>query len=182
MKSSLALSLVLAISGCGGTNSPSSPLLQPVQGHWRFDLENTLAVWQSRGVPPEQIAQTRAMNRRFPLHQDMTIDGDLAILSGFPQGEYHFFAVHPHDGRVCGKAWHHEDRHDPGDMSKCYTRLELRDGELHLAVRMQDGGPDLHDPDLSDQPAPIGSPDQCGADVAQEPTWSPWQTYVFVRE
>jgi len=61
-------------------------------------------------------------------------------------GEYDLFALHQHDQIVCGKAWHHEDPGDPGDMSKAWVRLESVEYELHLHVKMGDS-PDLADPD-----------------------------------
>ena len=54
----------------------------------------------------------------------MVIKGNRAELSGFPAGEYHFFALHTHGQQVCGKAWHHEDRYDPGDMSKLTEAMD----------------------------------------------------------
>ena len=66
------------------------------------------------------------------MHNDMKISGNCAaVRSGVPSAEYRLFATHEHGGKVCGKAWHHEDRFDPGDMSKCYVRLSIIDNRMH---------------------------------------------------
>jgi hypothetical protein len=178
------LAVAILLHGCRGRVAPAAvpPPLQPVQGGWRLDHEKTLAAWQAERVPAAEIAQARAVGPSSRLHPDMTIVGDVAVLSGFPEGEYRFFALHPHDRWICGKAWHHEDRHDPGDMSKCYVRLEPKDGELRLSVRMEDAGAELDDPDVSEMPTTAGSAAECQADAAPEPDWSPWATFVFVKK
>ena len=67
-------------------------------------------------------------------------------------------------------------------MSKCYVKLAIEGEELHLHVRMQDGWPDLGDPDLQDNaPTLAGSDHVCDADDPPGKTWSDWTTYVFVR-
>ncbi len=91
--------------------------------------------------------------------------------------------MHEHDGKACGKAWHHEDRFDPGDMSKCYVRLSVKDNHLHFEMRMKDGLPDLHDPELlSTPPAEAGSAAACDADKPAGKEWSEWTTFVFARK
>jgi hypothetical protein len=158
--------------------------MQPFQGAWKFDLQKTLAQWKADGVPAKEIAGAKRMAQGFPLHQDMTIQGDAAVLSAAgrgAEGEYAFFALHPHNAWTCGKAWHHEDRHDPGDMSKCYARLRLQDTDLHLALRIDANPPNPGDPDIANQPPAAGSSTTCGADAATDPPWSAWRTYVFVK-
>jgi hypothetical protein len=192
--------LLLALVGCkrapaapaatgggagGGPFGPPvmTPMMQPFQGSWRFSLAKTLAQWQTDGVPAAEIAQAKTIAAKFPLHPDMAITGDTAVLSPLPlTGEYKFFALHPHDGWVCGKAWHHEDRNDPGDMDKYLTRLQLRDtGDLLLAVRIHEDAADPKDPDVTTMPTLAGSATTCTADTDPEPPWSPWRTYVFER-
>ena len=169
-----------------GDRGPASPLLQPFQVKWQFDLERTLALWKAKGVPPTQIAQARATTQAVPLHPDMRIQGNAAVLLGPGplEGEYAFFAMHPHNQWAGGKAWHHEDRHDPGDMSKCYARLELKESgsELHLSLRNEETAANVNDPDLTNTPPTAGSATTCGADAAPDPPWSAWETYVFVRQ
>ena len=167
--------------GPTGAGARKTPLMQPFQGPWKFDAAKTVARWQADAVPAAEVAQAQAMGAA--LHPDMTIGGDAAVLAGPIEGEYAFFALHPHNQWVCGKAWHHEDREDPGDMSKCYARLELReDGkELHLSLRMEEDAANPNDPDVMNMPATAGSASNCGADGAPAPAWSPWRTYVFVR-
>jgi hypothetical protein len=112
----------------------------------------------------------------------MTITNDTAILSPMPlEGEYKFFALHPHNRWTCGKAWHHEDRNDPGDMNKCYARLEVKDADLHLSLRDDDNPANPNDPDVVTMPTLAGSSTNCGADAAPDPPWSAWRTYVFER-
>lgn len=180
----------LIVAGCGnvggggsGTGLPATPapLLQPFQGAWSFDVNKTLTLWQSQGVPAQQIAQARAFAQSFPLHGDIELDQNVATIHHVVEGEYYFFALHQHNQWVCGKAWHHEDRYDPGDMAKCYVRLEDVNGDLHLSIRVQDGWPPLNDPDLTNMPVQAGSASACPADTAPNPPWSPWQTYVFTR-
>jgi hypothetical protein len=89
--------------------------------------------------------------------------------------------LHQHNQWVCGKAWYHEDRHDPGDMSKCFVRLEIVNADLHFSLRQQDGVLNLNDPDLTNMPITAGSASACTADAAADPPWSPWTTYVFIR-
>jgi hypothetical protein len=193
----LVVSLILVLAGCdkspaGSASSPSSgssgssaaaaaPILQPFQGPWRFSLAKTLAYWQAKGVPASEIAQARATAKSFPLHPDMSIQNDTAVLPGMIEGEYRFFALHPHNQWVCGKAWHHEDRHDPGDMDKYYVRLEIQGADLHLSVRIPEDAADPADPDVTNTSLTAGSAATCGADALATPPWSPWRTYVFER-
>jgi hypothetical protein len=65
-------------------------------------------------------------------------------------------------------------------MDKYLVRLELRDGELHLSVRIHDGAA----PGRPRGPGDAAD-GRLGRDVRRgrraEPPWSPWRTYVFVR-
>ena len=188
-----ALMLGVAFIGCddgtrGGGGGPfgaanNAAIMKPFDGDWRFSLPKTLAQWQSDGVAAEEIAESKKLAASFPLHPDMSITGDTAVLSAAPLvGEYKFFALHPHGPWVCGKAWHHEDRNDPGDMSKCLARLQVRaDGDLLLALRFDDNPTNPNDADLTTMPVTAGSAQSCGADAAPEPPWSAWRTHVFER-
>jgi hypothetical protein len=189
--------LLLVISGCGDDSTPlsggpfgapgESPLLAPFSGGWAFDFEKTLAAQKAAGVSEENIERLRKLYAENPqlgrMHPDMTIKGNEAVCSGMPAAEYRFFAVHEHDGKVCGKAWHHEDRFDPGDMSKCYVRLQIVEGRLHFAVKMKEGLPELNDPDLrSSPPVDLDSSANCDADKPPGADWSDWSTSVFTRK
>jgi hypothetical protein len=99
--------------------------------------------------------------------------------SGLVQSEYDFFAMHRHGSTLCGKAWHHEDRFDPGDMSKCHVRLAIVDGALHLDVAMAEGLPDPQDPDLRGDPPVTGDPSACEAGKLPSKGWT---TSVFTRK
>ncbi len=167
-------------SGSGGT-AAVPPILSPFQGDWRFSLPKTIAHWQANGVPQDELAQAQALPGTIPLHPDMKIQSDITLLAGVVEGSYHFFALHPHNQWVCGKAWHHEDRHDPGDMEKYFVRLELSDADLHLSVRIPEDSADPADPDITNMPVTAGSAANCAADAATTPPWSPWRTYVFER-
>lgn len=176
------------------------------QGKWVFDQERTLAAWKDAGMPQDQIESARAMYEELKhielppdlrralgkqadqvagtmgrMHPNLTFDGHLAIGDSLPSAEYRLFAIHEHDQTVCAKAWHHEDRNDPGDMSKCYVRLAIIGDELHLKVRDQEET-SLTDADLTET-APIVAPAgaACDADAPPGTTWSEWTTYVFVR-
>jgi hypothetical protein len=191
------LALLPAFAGCGaGAAGPEggpfgapaeSRLLAPFAGNWAFDFEKTLDARKAGGATEEQIEYLRMVYAENPqlgkLHSDMTITGNEAVCTGIPAGEYRLFAMHEHSGKVCGKAWHHEDRFDPGDMSKCYVRLKLEDEQLHFEMRMQEGLPGLNDPDLlSTPPAEGGSSAACDADHPAGSDWSEWTTFVFVRK
>lgn len=170
----------------GGAAPPSvPPILQPFQGAWRFNQTKTLAQWQADGVPPTEIAETQKIAAQFPMHPDMNIQSDTAILTGggMPlEGSYQFFALHPHKQWVCGKAWHHEDRHDPGDMDKYVIRMEVKNNQLYLTFRVPEDAADPNDPDVSKTPLLDGNAATCTADALTDPPWSPWRTYVFDRD
>ena len=73
------------------------PIMKPFDGDWRFSLPKTLAQMQAEGVPAQEIAETKKLAAAFPLHPDMSLTGDTAVLSPLPLvGEYKFFALHPH--------------------------------------------------------------------------------------
>ena len=185
-----AAALLLLLIGCkpagGGAAAPSaaSAILNPFQGDWRFSLAKTLAQWQADGVPATEIAQAKALAASFPLHPDISISGARAILKATPafplEGSYDFFALHPHNAwPACGKAWRHEDRHDPGDMDKWCVRLRLLNGDLHMPLRGDENPPVMNDPDIVTMPPLAGTATTCGADALPTPPWSAWRTYVF---
>ncbi|MGA2796480.1 MAG: hypothetical protein ABSE63_02765 [Thermoguttaceae bacterium] len=188
---------IVVLSGCGKSpkqsdNGPFGPpknssLLSPFIGAWLFDFEKTLSAQRSAGATEEDVQRIRKFYETNPqfgkMHPDMTIEGNLALCSNTPPSEYWFFAIHEHNGKVCGKAWHHEDRLDPGDMSKCYFRMKIRDNNLHFEVKMKDGLPDLNDPDLlPTPPIELDSAANCNADSVTGDDWSKWTTYVFIRK
>lgn len=151
----------------------------PFAGAWQFDTEQTLAAQEAAGVSEEQIAQMRSIleNPQFALlHPDLTFDGPVATGAGLLSCEYRFFGMHTHDGKLCGMAWHHEDRHDPGDMSKCYIRLSIVDNNLHMEVKMLEGLPNLNDPDLV-EPSLTGDVANCQAEKIP----GTWMLCVFTR-
>jgi hypothetical protein len=157
-------------------------LLAPFQGTWRFDVEQTLAARKAAGAPEDEIARLRKMYEARP---ELIPKGDLVIRDnealGFhrPSAEYRFFHLHRHaDGTVCGKAWHHEDRFDPGDMSKCHVRLAIIDGRLHFRSHMAEGLPDLNDPDL-ESPLPVELEDVEKCEAKSGKDWD--ELMVFVR-
>jgi hypothetical protein len=161
-------------------------LLAPIAGHWVFNFEKTVDALQAAGAPKHEIQRLREQHAQNPrlsrLHADMVVSGNQAVCSGVPSAEYDFFGMHNHDGKVCGKAWHHEDRHDPGDMSKCYVRMAIVENRLQLEVKMSEGSPDLNDPDLvSSPPVDLDSAAKCDADKPAGGQWTPWITYVFTR-
>ncbi len=180
----VCISLALACDRKPSANAPTTPatILQPFQGNWKLSTPKTLAAWKAANVPAAEITQSQTLASTFPLHPDMSIKSDTAILAGKIEGSYQFFALHPHNQWVCGKAWHHEDRHDPGDMDKYLVRLEIRDADLYLSVRIHDDAADPSDPDVTNMPLTAGSAATCTADKNPTPPWSPWRTYVFERK
>jgi len=188
--------LLVVLAGCGrpsfNAGGPfgaprSSQLLAPFAGDWVLDFERTLEAQRKAGVPEATLDMTRKFAVEHPEfgkpHWNMKINGDEAISTERMASEYRFFAMHMHDGKVCGKAWHHEDRYDPGDMSKCYVRLSMDDDRLVFEVRNKDGLPSLNDPDLAAlPPVESGSPESCTAESDSDPDWSEWMVYVFAKK
>ena len=187
--SSVVLFIAIAAIGCTrdaseGPFGPAadSPLLSQFAGQWVFEFDKTLAALKAAGPTDQQIAQLRKLYAENPMlgkmHPDLTIKGNVAVGAGTPSSEYRLFAMHKHDTKVCGKAWHHEDRFDPGDMSKCYVRLSIVGGDLHFDVNMLDELPDVNDPDLLSSPAVEGDLQRCDANKQKAGDWA---TYVFSR-
>jgi hypothetical protein len=174
--------------GGGPFGAPAeSRRLAPFAGDWVFDFEKTLDARKAAGAMDDEIEKLRKLYADNPqfgkMHPDMAITGNEAVCSGMPSAEYRFFAMHEHDGTVCGKAWHHEDRFDPGDMSKCYVRLSVQDNYLHFEMKMKEGLPDLSDPDLlSTPPAEGGSAGECDADKPAGKDWGEWTSFVFAKK
>lgn len=171
----------------GPFGSPDqSALLAPLAGTWALDIDKTLEAQKAGGASDEQVAALREFYARSShfggMLSEMTITGNEAV--GKHSSEYRFFAMHQHDGKICGKAWHHEDRYDPGDMSKCYARMKLDGDVLYLEVKMNDGLPDLNDPDLLSSPLPAegGSAATCDADAPAGTDWGEWTTTVYARK
>ena len=193
------LLLLAVLAGCGqkATDSDTAgarsdlfgepvhtELLEPFQGGWTFDFERTAALWESQGVPAEQIAAARQLRERSPeffeLGQTLQFKKNIATGVPFEFSEYRFFGLHEHDGAVCGKAWHHEDAGDPGDMSKCRVKLRRVGDELHFDLWMAEGYPDLNDPDLLNPPAvESGSAAECDAPADDAPERGGWSTSVY---
>lgn len=180
--------------------------LDRFQGDWVLDQDRTLAAWKEAGVAQVEIDNVRALYEKLKqmeipsdlqralgdraaqalaargrMHPNLTFQGHVAIGDGVPTSEYRLFAIHQHDQTVCAKAWHHEDRDDPGDMSKCYMRLAIVHDMLWLKLRDQEV-PAMTDEDLTDSPpieAPAGA--ACDADAPPDADWSDWTIYIFVR-
>ena len=190
--SAIVILASIAVVGCGSNSasgpfgaSSASPLMTPFTGTWMFEFDKTLDAQKAAGVADEQIVQLRKLFADNPalgkIHPDITFDGNAAVGAGLPSSEYRFFGMHKHGLKICGKAWHHEDRHDPGDMSKCYVRLEIAGGELCMEVNMQDGLPDLNDPDLTSEPPAEGDVAKCDVDTKAGDKPGDWAMYVFTR-
>ena len=187
--------VMIAALGCGRMGGGSGPdagpfgavkqsaLLAPFAGEWQLDFEKTMVALKATGIPDEEIKQIRKITGELshlrPYHPDITLTGDIAFSSGSPSLEYRFYAMHQHGDKVCGKAWHHEDRFDPGDMSKCQVRLKLKDGDLYMEVLMEEGLPELNDPELHTlPPTESGAAADCTADNPKHD----WSIYVFSRK
>jgi hypothetical protein len=181
--SSSASSSASGASPAGGSTSAVVPILSPFEGEWKYNDAKTMAYWKATNIPANEIAQVQKMKSLAAAHPDMTLAGDLAILHGPGpmEGQYQFYALHAHPQFVCGKAWHHEDRHDPGDMDKYLIRLELRDSDLYLSIRAHQDAADPNDPEVVTMPILAGSATTCTADAEKDPPWSPWRTYIFDR-
>ena len=182
------------LSDAGPLGKPRpSALLAPFAGTWVFDFDKTVDAQQEAGTTKDEIDRLRKMHAQDPrsgrLHADLVINGNQAVGSGIPSEAYDFFAVHQHGSKVCGKAWHHEDRYDPGDVTKCYFRMAMVEDRLQLEVRMSGRSSDLGDPDLaalvaqnpSSPPVDIDTSAKCDAEKPASGQWTPWLIYVFTR-
>ena len=90
--------------------------------------------------------------------------------------------MHQHNGKICGKAWHHEDRFDPGDMSKCFVRLSIIDNRLQFEIKMLEDSLDPADPDLNPSPPiDLESAAKCDAEKPVPGDSSRWSTFIFTR-
>jgi len=170
-------------------------LLDPFQGQWNCDRAGTFALWKSQGKSDrvksteesdkrldEEFAKnhdpTLAVLRRDSPHCDITIKGNIIFGRGALAEEYDLFGLHAHGSVVCGKAWFHEDRNDPGDMSKVWIRLELVGDELRIHIKGGDF-PDQENADLLERPTLV---DASKCETANEKVDSQlWNSYVFRR-
>lgn len=162
----------------------SSKLLEPLAGKWIFDEEKTLAALRAAGAPAKEIEERRKAYKTDPKtakYPDLAIKGNVAVGNDLPSSELRFFRMHKHGKKICGRAWHHEDRHDPGDMSKCYVKLELVGDTLQLDLFMIEDPPELTDPDLANGP-PVEAPEKdCDLDKKTTKNREDWITVVFHR-
>ncbi len=170
-------------------------LLDPFQGQWDCDRAGTFALWKSQGKGDRvQSAEefekhldkefakkhdpTLTELRRDSPHCDITIKGNIIFGRGALAEEHDLFALHAHGSVVCGKAWFHEDRHDPGDMSKVWIRLELVGDELRIHIKDGDF-PDQEDADMLERPTLV---DASKCETAKEKVESQaWNSFVFRR-
>lgn len=177
----MILVVVVLSCGCGGEAAgPTPAALEPMQGRWVYDRDATEAELRERGVPDEQVRaleviRTEVEAMGLSVYPDLDFVGNLAIGRGNLESEYRFFALHEHDGVVCGKAWHHEDRHDPGDMSKHFVRLQIVDDKLHFETFSRDEPIDLDDPDLDAEPV------ETSADACEVPDDVDWSITIYRR-
>lgn len=164
----------------------TSALLAPFAGKWECDEQRSVAAAKAAGLTEQDLAGYQVVKKLYggKIHPDLEIAGNTIRYQGFAASEYWLFGLHQHDDYVCGKAWHHEDRFDPGDMSKCYVRVKLQDGLLFLDIKRKDGLPDDDDPDLVADPAvESGSAKQCDAGKPHDSDWDAnWETLVFKRK
>jgi hypothetical protein len=110
----------------------------------------------------------------------MKLTGNTAIIAGIAEGDYRFYALHPHGQAVCGKAWLRNDRNaDWLAPSTMLARLELRNGDLYLSLREHEDQADPSEPEVANPPITAGSAITCTADSRPNPPWSPWRTYIF---
>lgn len=171
----------LVVAGCGPfQDAVKVPFMKPIEGRWSFDRKASL---DANG-----IADTDNLAPLYE-HEDLEFRGNMAVGDGRISSEYRFFALHQHGDLICGKAWHHEDRFDPGDMSKCHVRLQVKSGKLVLQVYSNDDGFITDDPDFkaleqagSFDPFVTAPADQCDSPAIEGDAAAEWGTYVFVRE
>lgn len=192
----------LSLCGCDGNSlvpgqgtagaepfgPPDRPvMLAPFEGDWTFNLEKTLEAREASGASPKEIEQARKMHSLMSayggLHGNLAITGTVLTSAGQIPSEYLLFSMHKHGDTVCGKAWHHEDRHDPGDMSKCRVQMKLQKDRLLLKIRWQASSVNLNDPDLTNpeiiNPAAASTCDSDTLPDGPDADWSPWNVFIF---
>jgi hypothetical protein len=170
-------------------------LLDPFQGDWKFDKSRTYALWTAQGKAKRVTANEDYVkkNREWwaksgrasevagvsdALHADVKVVGNIFFGQGGPGEEYDLFALHSHGSVVCGKAWHHESRSDPGDMSKLWVRLERVGDEMRFHVKHSERKNWL-DPEAFNRPILV---DASKCDTLNEKVESnDWTSYVFVH-
>ncbi len=170
------------ICGCGPEMAATSPegtvwgepyktaILEPFQGNWKF---------QRRQIEDEEQTPGAARITGGP---DLQIEGHIITEQTVLQSEYRLFEVHEHEGRICGKAWLHEDPHDPGDMSKVLVTLAVVGDKLTFRTRHANRSASPNDPDSQgDIPVLSKTPTECPVAQAQDEDWGPWVTFDYTR-
>lgn len=127
----IIVAVVLAVSGCsqdgrlkgggsssaGGSvfgNASTDEIFEPYQGEWTL-------IDRSFDPPVENAAFTGG--------PDISINGHIIRFgSGLLISELRLCQVRATDEGIECEAWHHEDIHDPGDMSRADCKLH-RDGD-----------------------------------------------------
>jgi hypothetical protein len=169
------------IGGCESQTGPSATsgtdwgapfqdsLLEPFQGEWTFHNR------------PE-TEQDSAKSFHVSGGPDLRIDGHI-ITEQTPMGsEFRLFELHEHDGRVCGKAWFHEDPHDPGDMSKVFVTLAIDNNTLTLRIHHPTHSVDINDPDLKHaNPVISKTPSLCPVAAVDDSDSEGWDVVNYIR-
>lgn len=194
--------VLLSLAGCdanpvapgqgSAVNGPFGPpekpaIMVPFEGDWTFNLEKTLEARKANGASSQEIEQARSMYSLMDAAgPELTITGTVMVYAwDVLEEEYRLFNLHKHGEIICGKAWHHEDRFDPGDMSKCRVQLKLQDDRLVFKNRFRSSPVDLNDPDLQQMRiVNTAAASTCDSDsLPDDPKsdWWPWEILVYDR-
>lgn len=173
----------LLFGGCAKRDQ--SNLMAKFSGKWVCNNERTDELQMKHGVSKEEIEVGKQYRKEHPewgkSHEDIVFSDDVASTLGWTASEYKFFHMHKHGDTLCGKAWFHEDRNDPGDMSECRVKLSLVNDELHFQLRTLSGPPNLDDYDAFSEPPFTIDPAVCDAENPKGTVWEPWTYFVFER-
>ena len=133
-------------------------LFEPFQGEWRFE---------NRTFEPESTTVGVSGG------PDLSIDGHIIRFgSGILISEIRLCQVRATDEGIKCEGWHHEDIHDPGDMSRVDCKLRRNGEKLELHWRM------VSSEGFSDDPV-IAAPNYSPPKRIIDPELSPWwiETY-----
>ncbi|MBM4075667.1 MAG: hypothetical protein FJ267_08500 [Planctomycetes bacterium] len=173
------------VVGCHQSDSLTDGTAGTVWGppHLCEMLNEFAGTWALSSALTREASESSSTNTLFE-----PVDGYQIMISGHIANgvdvtgeQYRMFSLHRHDGWVCGRAWHHEDRLDPGDMSKCHVRLKRDGDKLIFRVRCSRSGGDANDLDVGHAiPVILADNSPCPLDHDFEYVWDDWETRVYL--
>lgn len=145
------------------------PLFAAVQGSWQFVGRHT------------EAPQATPSGGTIAGGPDLRIDGHIISSLSPLHSTQHLFDAHLHQGRICAKAWHHEDPNDPGDMSKQHLTLAVAGDTLTIRECLATRQVDIDDPDV-EGPVRIVREAGCALEGDRDYGWTPWTVLTYTRK